>query len=270
MKARWLQILVFGSCLFIVLDITLRVTGNTSLIPIIVILGSFIVPVAMTAYFYGHIRDRDISPPLLTTTFLVGGALGVTAAAFLEFNTLKTLNLGALVAVGFIEESAKLIFPLAMYALSRYRHEADGLLFGVAAGMGFAALETITYGMNALTQSHGNIGSLEQVLLLRGLLSPAGHAAWTGIVCSVIWRERAKSGHATFNLAVIGFFLLAVFLHFSWDFVNMANIPILLAGAGMCVLAVVSLGLLIARYREARRDLPKPVVLPEISSQSLD
>ncbi len=269
MRSRWLQVLFLGSLLFIALDIILRTTGITTLIPFVVILGSFIVPVTMTVYFYGHIRDRDISPPLLTTAFIVGGALGVTAAAFLEFNTLRTLNAGALVGVGFIEESAKLIFPVAMYALGRYRHEADGLLFGVAAGMGFAALETISYGISALTQSQGNIGSLEQVLLLRGLLSPAGHAAWTGIVCSVLWREREKVGHAVINLAVIGFFLLAVVLHFSWDFVNMANIPVLLAGIGMLVVAVISLGVLIARYREARRNLPEPLVLPETPSQSL-
>jgi hypothetical protein len=31
--------------------------------------------------------------------------------------------------------------------------------------------------------SGGNVGAAEQTLFIRGLLSPAGHAAWTGLTC---------------------------------------------------------------------------------------
>ena len=62
----------------------------------------------------------------------------------------------------------------------------------ITAGMGFAALETVGYGLLAFTQRQGSLGSVEQTLLLRGLLSPAGHVAWTGLVCAVLWRERPK------------------------------------------------------------------------------
>ncbi len=257
MKYRWLQVLIVGVVLFIASDLILRTTGNPSFSPIIILLGAFIIPVTLTVYFYGHIRDRDISPPLLANSFIFGGAIGLAAAAFLEFSTLESLNIGSLVAVGFIEESAKLIFPLVMYAMWRYRHEADGLLFGVAVGMGFAALETTGYGLTALAQSQGDIGSVEQVLLMRGLLSPAGHTAWTGLVCSVIWRERERTGHVAFNLKVIGFFLLAVLLHFGWDLTNTLNIPAPAAWAGLFAVAAASLLLLISRYQEARRFLPQ-------------
>jgi RsiW-degrading membrane proteinase PrsW (M82 family) len=120
---------------------------------------------------------RDISQPLLTTAFLVGGMLGLAAAGLLEYGTLQNMSILGLFGVGLIEESAKLIFPIAMYIGWRYKHEADGLLFGVASGMGFAALETMGYALVSLIQSGGNIIVLEQVLFLRGLLSPAGHAA---------------------------------------------------------------------------------------------
>ena len=163
--------------------------------------------------------------------------MGLTAAAFIEFSTLRTLNLGALIAVGFIEEACKLIFPVFMYILWRDRHEADGLLFGVAAGMGFAALETVGYGMLAFTQSQGNLGSVEQTLLLRGLLSPAGHVAWTGLVCAVLWRERQKAGHAVINLSVIGAYLIAVALHTTWDVVNTVNMPAVVSYGGMLLIA---------------------------------
>jgi len=268
MKARWLQVLVTGSFLFVVLDIALRLTADNSFVPVVVILGAFIVPVTMTVYFYGHIRDRDIPPPMLANAFIIGGAIGITAAAILELSTLKTLSVPSLVAVGVIEESAKLIFPVAIFIMGKYRHEADGLLFGVAVGMGFAALETVSYGMGALMDSKGDIGALEQVLLLRGLLSPAGHAAWTGLVCSVLWRERANAGRAVINLAVFGFFVLAISLHFAWDAVSMLNLPALLGSGGLFVVAAVSLGLLIARYREARRNLPEPAVTSQFAGPS--
>jgi len=50
-----------------------------------------------------------------------------------------------------------LAFPIAMFVNWRYRHEADGLLFGVAVGMGFAALETMGYALVSFVQSGGDL-----------------------------------------------------------------------------------------------------------------
>ena len=119
--------------------------------------------------------------------------------------------------IGVIEEGAKLILPLVFYFLGRYRSEAAGIVLGVATAMGFAALETMGYGFTSLLVSKGNLGLLDGVLLVRGLTSPAGHAAWTGLVCAVLWRERLKAGHATFNWRVGGAFATAVILHALWD-----------------------------------------------------
>ena len=177
MRHRWLIVLATGILIFIFLDLAMRISGVQNFLPALLFTGAFTVPISLVIYFYEHIRDHDISKPLLAVCFGVGGSLGLVAAGFIEFNTLRTLNIGTLLAVGFIEEASKLIFPALMYALWRDRHEADGLLFGVAVGMGFAALETFGYGLLAFTQSQGNLGSVEQTLLLRGLLSPAGHVA---------------------------------------------------------------------------------------------
>jgi len=98
---------------------------------------------------------------------------------------------------------------------------------------------------------------LDEVLFVRGLTSPAGHAAWTGLVCAVLWRERLKAGHATFNWRVGGAFLTAVVLHALWDtfaslrsatFVGFLGIELI-----SLLIAIISLTLLIRRVREARR-----------------
>jgi RsiW-degrading membrane proteinase PrsW (M82 family) len=123
--------------------------------------------------------------------------------------------------------------------------------------MGFAALETMGYGFTTLLQAGGNLGALDEVLFARGLTSPAGHAAWTGLVCAVLWRERAKAGHAVVNAKVVGAFATAVVLHALWDTFNLLRGTTLVGFLSLELLsllvAIVSLTLLIRRVREASR-----------------
>jgi protease PrsW len=79
--------------------------------------------------------------------------------------------------IGLIEESAKLIVPLIFYFVGRYRSEAAGIVLGVATAAGFASLETMGYGFASLVSSKGNLGVLDEVLLVRGLTSPV---TWLG------------------------------------------------------------------------------------------
>jgi RsiW-degrading membrane proteinase PrsW (M82 family) len=133
----------------------------------------------------------------------------------------------------------------------------SGITFGVAAGMGFAALETMGYAFVAFIQSGGNIGTLEETLLVRGLLSPAGHAAWTGLICATLWRERARLGRPVINRAVVGAFALAVVLHALWDMFNSLRGPTFVDWLGVELIslgiAIISLTLLIRRVREAEQ-----------------
>jgi RsiW-degrading membrane proteinase PrsW (M82 family) len=130
--------------------------------------------------------------------------------------------------------------------------------------MGFAALESIGYGFRALTLSHGSIGTVEATLLVRGLMSPAGHAAWTGLVCAVAWRERERAGRPVLNAWVVMAFSAAVVLHALWDVFNSLTGPSLLEAVGVELfslgIAILSLALLLWLVREAakpKRPLPE-------------
>lgn len=257
----WLQILIVGSVLYVGTEQALRITGNPNYFPTVILLGAFTVPLTFVIYFYEHVRHAELSMSLLTTCFIVGGVIGLIAAGFLEYETLRRLSISGFFVVALIEESAKLIFPAIMYIGWHYRHEADGLLFGIAAGMGFAALETMGYGLVSFFQSQGDINTLQQVLITRGFLSPAGHAAWTGFICAVLWRERERHRHAVINWQVIGAFLLAVVLHAVWDIINSLGGPtviqFVIVIAGNIIIATISLTMVIRRYREAKR-IPLP------------
>ena len=81
----------------------------------------------------------------------------------------------------------------------RYRSEAAGIVLGVATTAGFASLETMGHGFASWLFSKDNLAVLDEVLLVRGLTSPAGHMAWTALVCAVLWRERLKVLHALWD-----------------------------------------------------------------------
>jgi RsiW-degrading membrane proteinase PrsW (M82 family) len=222
-------------------------------------IGAFLIPIAFITYFYQQETqyDRDIHQgsilPTLLMCGLLGGLIGTLAAGSLEATTLKGNSLSSLAWVGPIEELCKLIVPVGIYIImrNRFRSELDGLLFGIATGMTFAALETMGYELVALVGSQGSVNTLDQTILIRGLLSPAGHAAWTGMITAALWRQRERTGKA-FSPIVIVFFLIAAGLHSLWDFATSASsywviIPSYIAIAGT------SLGLLIWRLRQARR-----------------
>jgi len=256
-KRRWFQIFFGGLLLFIATEEAFKITGNPNFFPTVILLGALLVPVSFIAYVYDRIPAKEVSLTCILVCFLGGGAVGLIAAGLLEFQTIQKLGIPMLLVVGLVEEGAKLIFPMIQYSRWKYRSEADGLLFGVAAGMGFAALETMGYGLVALIQSRGNINVLEQILLIRGLLSPAAHAAWTGFICAVMWRERGRKGHGLLSPSVIGAFILAIVLHSLWDTVNSlagtAPGGIIFVILGNVAIAATSLTLLIRRMGEAIR-----------------
>jgi RsiW-degrading membrane proteinase PrsW (M82 family) len=255
----WLKILIGGVVLLFLVDWVLLSSQDPVFIPSVMLIGAFLVPVVFVTYLYEHMPAWDVPLSALATCFLWGGAIGTVVAGALEFRTLRSLGAFQLLGVGLIEESAKLIFPVIFYFLGRYRSEPDGIILGVSTAMGFAALETLGYSFVSFLQSGGDLLTLDEELFVRGLLSPTNHAAWTGLVCAVLFRERLRAGRGVLNYQVVGAFLTAVVLHALWDFFNsLAGMAIvdLISNLLSLLLAIVSLTLLIRRVREARRALP--------------
>src|SRR3712207_8901765 len=75
-------------------------------------------------------RRRPPRPTLFPYTtrfrsFLWGGVLGTVVAGTLEYDVARALGFLPKLAIGLIEESAKLLVPLVFYFLGRHRSEAD-------------------------------------------------------------------------------------------------------------------------------------------------
>jgi protease PrsW len=233
----WIAVLVGGVVLFEIVRRVLIETQNPNLIPALLLLGAGVAPAAFVAFVLGRRLPWDISTGAIAGVAVLGGLIGVVAAGLLEYNSLRDLGVLPLVLVGLIEEAAKLIVPAALLVFwRRYRRPADGLLVGVAAGAGFAALETMGYAFVTLIQSQGNIEAVQSILLLRGLLSPAAHMAWTGLTATALWYAANHGWKGRAVLRFLAVFVLAVALHATWD--SVGTIPVYI------VLSIISLGLL--------------------------
>jgi protease PrsW len=249
----WVPVLVVGVVLYELLRLALQDTRDAVYLPTLILVGAAVVPVAFVTFIAGRRLVFVVSGAVVGLTALLGGVIGVLAAGTLEFETLHRLGVLPLLAVGLIEELAKLLVPAAVLLLFRDAgHPADGLLLGVAAGAGFAVLETMGYAFVVLVRSGGDLVLVNVVLVERGLLSPAAHMAWTGLAAAALWAAALEHWRGRAVARFAGVYLFVAVLHAAWDGARSAWAHALLAS--------VSLGLLLwTAHRLAaphRRPLP--------------
>ena len=206
--------LVGGVLAYIAVLEVMLATDNPNFFPSLLLIGSVTVPSAALLFASGGRRGPIAPVGALVLVAIVGGVVGTLTAGVLEYDTLRGLSFLPMLAVGLIEEGAKLIVPAALLLLYRPARGWAGGAVGVASATGFATLETMGYGFVSLLASRGDLAAVDATLLLRGLLSPACHIAWTGVTAAMLWRWR--NGVAPFT-HLLGAYLAAVVLHAVWD-----------------------------------------------------
>lgn len=220
----WARIFLGGAALWLATVIATFVTGNVNLIPTIILVGAFLVPVTFVAWAFQH-ADGVLTAPKIFTAFLYGGALGVLAASVLEAAFIHNTTMTGFLGVGLIEEGVKLIVLWLMARnLGRYTLR-DGLVLGAAVGFGFAAFESAGYAFQALFTQQGGLALLNvvQTELLRGVLTPFGHGLWTAIVGAALFAVAARRGRPALRSGrVLVAYLVVAVLHALWDAASLA------------------------------------------------
>ena len=208
----WLRMFLGGLGLWVAAVAVTFVTQNVNLVPTIILLGSFLVPVTFVVYAFGR-ADQ------ILTAFIYGGVLGVLGASVLEAEFLTQPSLPSFLGVGLIEEAVKLaaLWLLARH-LPRYTMR-DGIVLGATVGFGFAALESAGYAFDALFTTSGlSLPNLVETELLRGILTPVGHGLWTAILGGALFAAAARGGgRPRPTAALLGWYLLVAVLHGLWD-----------------------------------------------------
>ena len=83
-RRLWPRIFVVGLALWVVSVLITLMTGNVALVPTLVLLGSFLVPVTFVTWAFERWRDEDVTTEIVVSAFVVGGLLGVLGASVLE------------------------------------------------------------------------------------------------------------------------------------------------------------------------------------------
>lgn len=209
--------------------------------------GAFVGPVVFVTYMAEQhlLPDR---PVRLAVTFVLAAALGIPVALYAERALgASTGALGPALLVAVIEEPAKLLgLVWLLRGAGGARYRMDGVMYGAAAGMGFAAFETLLYGYFQVQSP----SVLLSTLWLRAVFSPFGHGTWTAIVGAALWRD----GGRRFDWRTLAALGLAVGLHTLWDWQPVRGFSLLMWLVAVGAVGVVALRWVVgAAQREALR-----------------
>lgn len=215
---------------FAVLYVVFKFTGNEPLVPAIMFMGAFAVPISVLVFLFEMNTPRNVSLLLVGKLFVMGGLAAICAVSF-EYMSPMAGKLP-----GIVEETAKLAAVILVVRSARYKYELNGILFGAAVGAGFASFETTWYAMQSflpsLIQGLVQQGLQVQVafsnataamvdeLAIRGGLAPFGHMPWTAIAAGAFWRVK-QDKPTSFSMLMDPSFLktlaIPVLMHTLWD-----------------------------------------------------
>lgn len=230
-KERWIDVLFWLGGGFIALSLLALFLNNSWLNIVVLIVGGLVGPVTFVTY----IRDHQLLGFRQTRVSLIfaGSAIFAVPVAWLlerawlfgsdgSGGNFTQVSLPFLVSL--IEESVKLLVCIALVRRKQVHFLMDAIVFGAAAGMGFAAVESMIYGWSHMEAASS--GGMLSVLWIRALLSPFGHGAWTAIAAAGIWIGVAsKKSKILGNMRVayrvgiaILLLLIVIGLHTLWDY----------------------------------------------------
>ncbi len=216
-RRLWKLMLGVGAVVWIVAAVITEVTDDNILVPTVIIVGSFMVPVTVAAFALSREREGYLTTEEVVLGFLAAGTLGVVTTALLETYLLPAAA-GTFIAVGFVEEVGKGLVLLAVAHQVHHRAPRDGMVLGAVVGAGFAAFESSGYALQAMLDNIDKrpVVDILETEAFRALLAPFGHITWTALLGGALFASsRGGRFHLTGRLA--GTFLGVVALHAVWD-----------------------------------------------------
>ncbi|TMD17820.1 MAG: PrsW family intramembrane metalloprotease [Chloroflexi bacterium] len=177
------------------------------LITAAILVSAFLVPVLYLIYLYEAQVYKD--EPAVVLGFTIGGGviagIVVTLLVHLIYNPLAnnpnplgqpTINIGAVLLLGvLVPVVQEVIKPLpAIFLPNRadFPETVDGLVFGVAAGLGFSLAETLINFSSTIASlpAHVEPGNWIYPLATIAVLQPVLQGSATGMIVATIWRQR--------------------------------------------------------------------------------
>jgi RsiW-degrading membrane proteinase PrsW (M82 family) len=214
----WLIALVVGAVAWVAGAVATAITDDTILVPNIIILGTFLVPVCTVLFVLSRPREAHLRAETLMLGFLAGGTAGIVLTAVTEVYLLPDA-VGTNAGVGLIEEGGKGLILLAVATLVRPRVPRDGMVLGATVGAGFAAFESAGYALRVLIDHADDhpVLNIIQTEAFRAVLAPFGHITWTAIFGGALFASAWATGRFRVDRRVALTFLGVAALHALWD-----------------------------------------------------
>lgn len=218
-----------------------------------ILASALLVPILYLLYLYESQVYKHEPLPALGLSIVAGAVVGIgvtiIANVVLSQNPALVLHrnalfLGTTLVVPIIQEVLKPLPVLALRTRKHFSETIDGLVFGVAAGLGFAAAETIITYIKVISTLPLHTLSANWLfpVLSTSVLTPLLQGSCTGAIVASIWRL----GRGRSSWIYAGAIPLALVAHIAFRLVSqvLAN-----HGASSAVLlvwqAVVVVGLLV-------------------------
>ncbi|QDG53228.1 PrsW family intramembrane metalloprotease [Persicimonas caeni] len=146
--------------------------------------------------------------------------------------------ISAVIVAPFAEEFTKALVFIPLVATFHFDNETDGLIYGAAAGLGFAAVENLLYYFSAL---EGGTGAVLTLVVMRTLFSALVHCTSSAILGMAIGYARHRSGPGRWLKWPLAGYLIAVANHALWNlsatFAGFTGTPDVLRG-GLLLLGI--------------------------------
>lgn len=214
---RWLRFVLAGTALWGVSLVALQLTNDSYVVPTVVLIGCFVVPVGWVLRVTDRDKPSEVTTRLLIRLFLWGGVLGFLSSAVLETPIISMTPLFSRIGVGVIEEASKLAILAWMTRRFQPKSPAAGFVLGATVGFGFAAFESSGYALDALMSAGGNsIGALASTELARAIITPVTHGLWTAITGAILFQQ-SRRGRFRMTWPLVTVLAGVAGLHTLWD-----------------------------------------------------
>lgn len=206
--------------------VVLLILVGTGLVVAALLAAIFLVPIMYLVYLYEAQVYRDEPATVLGFTIgggLIGGLLvSVIADKVLQGTTKSTTVsqvIGLTVVLPIVQLLVMVVPALALRGRKVFNQTVDGLVFGVASGLGFSVAEGLVRFSSVFTSTGVQTGSANWIVPLISVaaLVPLIHGSASGLVTAGVWRRDRRGparglGAAAVVVAVtmsIAFYLIA-------------------------------------------------------------
>ncbi len=213
----WKLLLAGGVVTWLIAAAVTEVTNDNILVPTVIIVGSFLIPVTMAAFALSRRRGGYLTIGEVVLGFLLAGTLSVVGTALLETYLVPAAS-GTFIAVGWIEELGKGAVLLLVAHRVHDREPRDGMVLGAVVGAGFAAFESAGYALQTLLDNlhHQTVIAIVELEASRAVLAPFGHITWTALIGGALFAS-SRGGRFHLSRRLVLTILGVVTLHAMWD-----------------------------------------------------